>query len=66
MRRMLPDNQSTIFTLNFSHTPQSLVIRMSKTYEIVAGVNVCVTAGSATVIGLPTAKYMCESSISTR
>jgi hypothetical protein len=52
MRRVLPDNQPTICTLNFSHTPQFLFIRMSNTYDVVAGVNVCVAAESATVVGL--------------
>jgi hypothetical protein len=52
MRCVLPDNQPAISARNFSHTPQVLFIRMSKACVVIAGVNVCVAAGSVTGVGL--------------
>jgi hypothetical protein len=52
MRRVLSDNQPTVFALNFSRTPQFLFIWMSEASVVVALVNVCAAGRLATVIGL--------------
>jgi hypothetical protein len=51
MCRLLPDNQPTISTLNFSYTPKSFFIWMSTVCVVIAGVKVCVVEGLAKVVG---------------